>query len=481
MAEPGGVTISESIHTAVRGKFSATFIDQGEQQVKNIEHPVRAYRVQVGERAASATTAVARPPVAGIDLTLPDKPSIAVLAFANMSGDPKQEYFTDGITEDIIIELSRFHSLFVIARNSSFTYKGKPVDVRTVSKELGVRYVLEGSIRRAGDRIRVTAQLIDALTGKHIWAEKYDRVLEDIFAVQEELTECIVAAIAHQVESSERVRAARRRPADLTAYEMALRAQALVWRGYEKSDHAALEEGLQQARASLAVDPDNLLALNSIAMAQWQNIAYGIAVDRDSAWHEGLDAVSRAIALDQSSTSHAIKAMLMVFTPSGHRWEEARVEADAGYRLNPQDSYAIFICGYLAASFGRFRDAIALLERSLRINPLDPYAHRIYEFLAMAHNAAREYDKALVWVTRAISNAPESVYALSTLVGIQVHLGEFDKARSTMDTMRRLQPGLMQRWLQGGMAIADEHLRHRFTTILRIAAGLEDPSAADAL
>ena len=179
LAEPGQITVSDAIHGAVRGKVSATFVDQGEQQVKNIEHPVRAYRVQVGEKAEPATASVAKPLAGEIDLSLPDKPSIAVLAFANMSGDPEQEYFTDGITEDIITELSRFHSLFVIARNSSFTYKGKAVDVRTVSKELGVRYVLEGSIRRAGNRIRVTAQLIDAITGNHIWAEKYDRVLED--------------------------------------------------------------------------------------------------------------------------------------------------------------------------------------------------------------------------------------------------------------------------------------------------------------
>ncbi len=188
LAEPGQIIVSDAIHGAVRGKVAATFTDQGEQQVKNIAHPVRAYRVRVGHANEPTTVSVANPLAGAIDLSLPDKPSIAVLPFTNMSGDPEQEYFTDGITEDIVTELSRFHSLFLIARNSSFTYKGKPVDVRTVSRELGVRYVLEGSIRRSGNRIRVTAQLIDALSGNHIWAEKYDRVLEDIFAVQEEVT-----------------------------------------------------------------------------------------------------------------------------------------------------------------------------------------------------------------------------------------------------------------------------------------------------
>src|SRR5450759_2248677 len=185
LAEVGGITISDAVQGAVRGKVTATFVDQGEQQVKNIPHPVRAFAVRT-----DGSTAL-KPPLAigEIDLSLPDKPSIAVLPFANLSGDPEQEYFTDGITEDIITELSRFHSLFVIARNSTFTYKGKAVDVRTVAKELGVRYVLEGSIRRAANRVRVTAQLIDALTGIHVWADRYDRVLEAIFAVQGELTQ----------------------------------------------------------------------------------------------------------------------------------------------------------------------------------------------------------------------------------------------------------------------------------------------------
>jgi adenylate cyclase len=205
LAAPGGITISDAVHGAVRGKVAASFADQGEQQVKNISHPVRAFAVRADGGSAPKPVRAA----GEIDLSLPDKPSIAVLPFANMSGDPEQEYFTDGITEDIITELSRFQSLFVIARNSSFTYKGKAVDVRQISKELGVRYVVEGSIRRSGNRVRVTAQLIDSFSGNHLWAEKYDRVLEDIFAVQEEVTACIVSAIAPQVDAAEALRARR--------------------------------------------------------------------------------------------------------------------------------------------------------------------------------------------------------------------------------------------------------------------------------
>ena len=199
LAEPGGLTISDSVHNAVRGKVSASFVDQGDRKMKNIPIPVHTFAV----RAAGAAAPKAAPAVGEIDLSPPDKPSIAVLPFANMSGDPDQEYFTDGVTEDIITELSRFRSLFVIARHSTFTYKGNAVDVRTVAKELGVRYVLEGSIRRSGNRIRVSGQLIDAVSGNHIWAERYDRLLEDVFAVQEEITRSIVTSIAPQIEASE--------------------------------------------------------------------------------------------------------------------------------------------------------------------------------------------------------------------------------------------------------------------------------------
>ena len=219
-APPGGIVISRNVHDAVAGRLKATFDDLGGLSLKNIERPVQAFEVKWDpaewrppSAAPAATSIGSVPPGADVPLTLPDKPSIAVLPFPNMSGDPEQEYFADGMTEDIITELSRFRSLFVIARNSSFSYKGKSPDIRQVGRELGVRYVLEGSIRKSSNRIRVTGQLIDTLTGNHIWAERYDRVLEDIFAVQEELTRAIVGAIAPQIDSTEQSKAVRRRPA----------------------------------------------------------------------------------------------------------------------------------------------------------------------------------------------------------------------------------------------------------------------------
>src|SRR5262245_49127703 len=263
-APPGGVLISRTVHEAVTGRVKATFEDLGSLALKNIERPVQAFSVKWEpsdwQVLATSEATVSSP----VPLTLPDKPSIAVLPFLNMSGDAEQEYFTDGITEDIITELSRFHSLFVIARNSSFSYKGKSPDVRQVGRDLGVRYVLEGSIRRSSNQIRVTAQLIDTMTGSHIWAERYDRVLEDIFAVQEEVTRAIVAAIAPQVEATEQLKVARRRPSNLSAYEIAIQAWAHAWDGRDKADRTLLEQSIREAKEALAIDPNCVRALHAL-------------------------------------------------------------------------------------------------------------------------------------------------------------------------------------------------------------------------
>ena len=282
-APPGGVLISGNVHDAVTGRLKVGFEDLGSLELKNIAKLVHAWRVtwaaedwpgKAGHAPAHATAELAMPP------PLPDKPSIAVLPFTNMSGDPEQEYFTDGISEDIITELARFHELFVIARNSTFTYKGRAVDVRVVAGELGVRYVLEGSIRKAVNRVRVTGQLIDALSGNHIWAERYDRVLQDIFAVQEELTRSIVRAIAPQILDAETEKIHRRRPEDLNAYEIAVRANAKASEAWLKSNAGLRDAAIADAVAALAIDPRSTTALTALAFAQWQHLAFATAADR---------------------------------------------------------------------------------------------------------------------------------------------------------------------------------------------------------
>jgi adenylate cyclase len=283
LAEPGGICVSQRIHEDAIGKVDAIFEDMGEQQLKNITRPVRAYRVQHG-----ATSAKERPLLA-----LPDKPSIAVLPFQNMSGDLDQEYFADGITEDITTALSRLRWFFVIARNSSFTYKGKVVDVRTVGRELGVRYVLEGSVRKGGDRVRITAQLIDAVTGNQIWAERYDREVADIFALQDEITSNVVATIEPQLYSAEDVRAKRKPAENLDAWDCVARALSLIMK-FTKHDNAAAQELLRRA---IAIDPAYARAYSLLALSLSLANSWGWEPS-ESVLTPAWDAAQKAVRLD---------------------------------------------------------------------------------------------------------------------------------------------------------------------------------------
>lgn len=476
LAEPGGITVSDSVRIAVKGKVTPAFEDQGEQAVKNIPDPVRAYRVKLeGESAAKPAAAIGE-----IDLSLPDKPSIAVLPFSNMSGDPEQEYFTDGITEDIITELSRFHSLFVIARNSTFTYKGKAVDVRTVARELGVRYVLEGSIRRAANRIRVNAQLIDALTGNHIWAEKYDRVLEDIFAVQEELTRAIVAAIAPQIDTSEAERAHHARPGDLSAYEIALRAWAAVLVGYySEADSVSRDEALRLAREALAIDPRCGVALRTIAAAQWEHIFFSTTTSITEARDEGISAAARAIAIDNGNHfAHLWKGLLLF--QSGQQ-DAGLADMRRAHELNPNDAFALASHGFSEAMSGDPRKGIEYITNALRLSPRDPLRYSALSNLAWAYFVAGDYAKGVEWAQRSIAEAPKVPAPRLCLLLSWIGLTEIDRAKSEFQLLRTLAPNYLEARLAGRWLSIDPDYLRRATTFLRIAAGLEDPSAADAL
>ena len=484
LAEPGGITISDSVRIAVRGKVIASFEDQGEQQVKNIPHPVRAFAVRYG------SVVVPPFPVAGeIDLSLPAKPSIAVLPFANMSGDPEQEYFTDGITEDIITELSRFHSLFVIARNSTFTYKGKAVDVRTVAKELGVRYVVEGSIRRASNRVRVTAQLIDALTGNHLWAEKFDRVLEDIFAVQEEVTRSIVAAIAPEIENSEKSKVRRRRPNSLSAYEIAVRAWSDSQRAYFETDGSLRTQSIQEAKEALAIDSGSTLALNALAFSQWQHVLFRTTLDVETAWKEGIDAVQRAIELDRTdSVGYVIKGMFLCYpsqTADGpgraDRFDEGLRDTRRAHELSPNDAFALNVLGWSEAVSGNAAKGIEHLNQVLRNNPRDPGRSNVFCFLSLAYFLAKDYANGIVWGLSAVNEAPSMSNARTFLAMNYVGLGEIDEAKAALKAARSLAPETVQSRLDGFAIYRKPDDRQRQTIFLRIAAGLEEPSAADAL
>jgi TolB-like protein/class 3 adenylate cyclase len=486
-APPGGIIVSRAIREAVEGRLKAKLHALGELALKNIERPIRAFRVEWD--AADWKTMEADAPKPAIpaepttsSLALPDKPSIAVLPFQNMSGDPEQEYFTDGITEDIITELSRFHSLFVIARNSSFSYKGESPDIRQVGRELGVRYVLEGSIRKSSNRIRVTGQLIDTFTGNHIWAERYDRVLEDIFAVQEEITRTIVAAIATQIESSEQLKATRPRPSNLTAYEIALRARAHVWEGYYKTDRALLNQSIREAKEALAIDPGSVLALLALANAHGYALLIRMAADREHAIREATRAAARAIELDGTDAlGYALRGSLVLLSHQFERYPTALDDARHAHEMNPNDPLVLRILASLEAASGEGQRAIEHLHQTLRLSPRQSRSHHVYQLLAFAGFIAKRYIDGVGWALRALNDMPTFAPTHFTLVLCLVGAGEIDKAKAAFAAGQKLWPAFFRSRLNGDTMAARPEDRGRTLIFMRVAAGLEDPSAADAV
>jgi adenylate cyclase len=477
IASAGGLCVSSRVHEDIRDRLDTAFEDGGMQTLKNIARPVQVWRWSPG---ASAPAARARGPTTDVPLTLPEKPSIAVLPFQNMSGDPEQEYFTDGITEDIITELSRFHSLFVIARNSSFSYKGKSPDIQQVGRELGVRYVLEGSIRKSSNRVRVTGQLIDTLTGNHIWAERYDRVLADIFAVQEEVTQAIVAAIAPQIELTEQSKASRRRPGNLTAYEVSLRGWAHALEGIDKADRTLIDQSIREAKQALEIDPDSVLALNVLANAQANALHLHVALDRKHALVETMWAAARAIELDgANSLGYALRALCLY--GQADRYSDALADARRAYELNPNDTVALQVLGQLETVVGESNRAIEHLEQVLRLNPRQPRHHITYNMLAHASFGAKQYVEGTDWASRAINERPEYPPPHLLLAICLVGVGEIDKAKAAFTIGQKLSPAFFGSRLKGTPAYARPEDRKRADTFLRIAAALEEPSAADAL
>jgi TolB-like protein len=442
--------------------------------------------------------AVAPPPkrsVADIDLSLPERPSIAVLPFINMSSDPEQEYFSDGVSEDIITELSRFHSLFIIARNSTFIYKGRAVDVRTLSKELGVRYVLEGSIRRSTDRIRVTAQLIDALMGSHIWAERYDRVVQDIFAVQEEITQSIVSVIAPEIEAAEVARA-RRRPNSLSAYEIAVRASANLQAAWNNVDAALRLQALREAEHALAIDPESALALDTLAQVHFQDVYFRTTSDPRLSWNKGLAAAQRAIGLDRSdSVAYWIKGLLLWIkglveflraSPSDadgceDRFEEALSAMRHARSLNPCHAGTLAVLGLLETAAGNPEQGIEYLNQGLRSIPRDPLRLDRIAFLSLAYFAMKDYSNGVEAAQEVVRDAPNNFLGRMLLAMNYVGVGRIESAREQLDEARRLSSEALQARLDGYTPLRRPEDGHRQTVFMRIAAGLEDPSAVVAL
>jgi adenylate cyclase len=424
IAEPGGICISDDAFRQVRGKVEAEFADIGEQSLKNIVRPLHVYRV----RSSSAARQAISLPAA---LPLPDKPSIAVLPFANLSGDPEQEYFADGMVEEIITALSRIRWLFVIARNSTFTYKGQPVDVKQVGRELGVRYVLEGSVRKAGNRVRISGQLIDAQTGAHLWADRFDGSLEDIFELQDRVASSVAGAIEPRLRFAEIDRARRKPTRSLDAYDLYMRAEA---QGYKRT-REGIAEAVRLLHTALELDPEYSLAMARIG--SWRLFQRGrdwIAVAGPEV-EEGVRLARQALAgaRDDPQVLELAGAVLATLADEN---ETGLTAIDQAIVLNPNLSLAFSHRALVLNRLGRHDAAIVAAQQAVRLSPQDPTAYVSYQQLAIAHLADGRYDEALAWVERALGDNAGSP-ALRLKLSLCGHLGRLEEARRLL---REIEP-----------------------------------------
>jgi adenylate cyclase len=363
---------------------------------------------------------------------LPDKPSIAVLPFINISDDPEQEYFSDGITEEIISALSNVPKLFVIARNSTFTYKGKPVKVQQVAEELGVRYVLEGSVRKAGDKIRVTAQLIDALTGHHLWAERYDRNLSDIFAVQDEITKKIITAMQVKLTEGEEVRVAAKGTNNLEAYLKYLQANELINR--LNLDSNAL--GKQFAEEAIALDPEYASAYFSLAGAHVMDVWLGASKSPKQSIAKAMELLQKAIVLDDTfAEAHGTLGFLYSMT---RQHDKALSQGEKAVALNPNSAECHYRLGKILTFAGRWKESIPEYERAIRLNPIPP--NKYIFSLGLAYGWMGQYEEAITWCEKAIRQKPNSLLAQMFLTAVYSYSEQDEEARIQAAEVLRIQP-----------------------------------------
>ena len=458
LAEPGGICVSRVVRDQVRDKLDFSFDDMGEQAVKNIARPVRVFHVRVTE------SAIAPPESPTPMLALPDKPSLVVLPFQNMSGDPEQEYFVDGMVEEITTAIARLPWLFAIARNSAFTYKGRAVDVKQVAQELGVRYVLEGSVRKAGNRVRIAGQLIDTTTGAHIWAARFDGALDDIFELQDQVASSVAGAIEPKLRQSEIERASRKPSANLTAYDLYLRALA---QSYRYTDEA-FAEAVVLAREALAIDPSYTPAAAMVGWCRMLQRTQGWGALSDEDTGEACRLARQALEAARDDAETIWQAALTLFFLAGEA-AMAAAALDRAMALNPNSANAWLARGIIHAWRNQPEAAIEAIERARRLSPFDPYTFRNAYNLAIAHLAARRFEQAIEWADRALHVQPRTVTAMRVKVAALAHLGQLDEARAELSRMLAIDPKLTIAGFLGSAHYQAPEVLELYVTGLRLA------------
>ena len=453
LAEPGGICISEDAFRQVRGKIAAEFTDIGEQALKNITRPIRTYRVMAAPGAASRRASSGPP--------LPEKPSIAVLPFANMSGDPEQEYFADGMVEEIITALSRIRWLFVIARNSSFTYKGQAVDVKQVGRELGVRYVLEGSVRKAGGRVRITAQLIEVEGGAHLWADRFDGPLEEVFELQDNVALSVAGVIESAVQAAEIRRSAERPTSDLTAYDLYLRAlpDCLSWDGGRvRAALARLEQAIER-------DPQFGPALGFAAVCNHALGRYGGGKGTEAHRRAALDLAHRALQASPGDAGVVANVAFMLGS-LGEDIKPAIALVDRALELNPSFARGWGISAWLRMWAGQPDVAVEHWQTSIRLSPRDRNLTEPVLF-GLAHFFRRRFDDAITFFLTALANMPRNPEVHRDLAACYALTGRLEEARQILDRLRTITPVIFPHIV----SFRDPEHRELFLSGLRLAMG----------
>ena len=438
LADPGGILVSRNVHDQVRDRLSFGFEDMGEQTVKNIARPIGIHRIQLDGVIARSASAPPRPEA-------PDsnRPTLAVLPFVNMSGDPEQEYFAEGISEDIITALSKLRWFFVIARNSSFVYKGKAIDVKRVARELGVRYVLEGSVRKGGSRVRITAQLIDASTGNHLWADRYDGDLTDVFALQDEITQKVVAAIEPRLLEAEGIRSQGRSPEDLGAWDMVIHANSLFWRLTKADGEAAI------AMLKRAVEryPDYAPAHSMLAFMLLVSGYVGWSfMDLGPQLEQAATLAARAAELDDSDPWAHLALGYLAFTV--RRTDDAVEEFQRAIDLNPNFAAARGYLGWALSLDGQSDKAIAQIEQAIRMSPHDPQNALFNVGLAAAHYLAGRYPEAVRFGRNAIQQRYGLTGGHRIYCASLAQTGQIEEARAALARMKELHPDVSIAWIE---------------------------------